>query len=192
MKPFFSVITPSLQRQSLIKCCQSVTTQSYDSWEQIVQIDCTEINKEIFAQIDHSQRWVYLCGERHGHYGNHCRHIAWEKTTGEYLVMLDDDNFLAHKDTLRDIAKRLEAAQYPDFAIFPIHRHGSIFFNDPPGLCQTDTANVVVKRDIGRWPDIEAREADGHWVDALKAKYKYAAFPNVRPIIIMEYSSNGI
>jgi hypothetical protein len=81
----------------------------------------------------------------------------------------------------------------PDWAIFPIHRHGSYFFNDPPGLCMTDTLNVVVKREIGRWPDIQAREADGHFVEALKASHpNYASFPHFRPIGVMEYSSNGI
>lgn len=188
----FSIVTPTLQRESLVRCCESVDAQSLkDGWEHIVMVDCEEIDKDIFAKIDHPQRWVYQCEKPHRNYGNTCRHNAWEKATGTYLVMLDDDNVLNGPFALASIAEHLETAGYPDWAIFPIVRHGWYFFNDPPGLCMTDTLNAVVKREIGRWPDIPDYTADGHWVEALKAKYPYVAFPNTQPIGIMERSNQG-
>jgi len=190
----FSIITPSLQRESLLQCCQSVTIQQYVDWQHIVALDCAseDINHNLLGLIQHPQRIVLCCGQKFGNYGNHARWVAWEKATGDVCLFLDDDNTMCSNHALFDIATALESAGLPDFAIFPIHRHGRVFFNDPPGMCMTDSANVVVKREIGRWPDIEAREADGHLVDALKAKYSYVAFPNVDPIILMEHSSNGI
>jgi hypothetical protein len=118
--------------------------------------------------------------------------MAWDKATGDYLLYLDDDNMMAHPTALREIHDALVRESLPDWALFPIHRHGSKFLLLPPGLCMTDTANIVVKRGIGRWPNIEAREADGHMVEQFKANYAYSAFPNLTPIVVMERSSNGV
>lgn len=191
-KPFFSIVTPTLERPSLVRCCESVNTQSYASWEHIVAVDAEFVNEDLHSRIDHPQRYVFACGQRFGHFGNHARWLAWEHARGRYLVMLDDDNYLYHPDALSDIADCLASDSYPDWAIFPIHRHGSVFLLLPPGMCMTDTMNVVVKRELGRWPDIEAREADGVWTEELKKRYAYSAFPDVRPIGMMERSSNGI
>jgi hypothetical protein len=192
----FTIITPTLQRESLVRCCDSVDGQNFASWQHIVMVDDANKNRDLCMRIKRNdemeRRWVHKCGRRHGHFGNRCRHDAWLGAMGEYLVMLDDDNLMFHEGALADIDRCLTSAGEPDFALFPVHRHGSVFLMEPPGLCRTDTANVVCKREIGRWPDIEAREADGHWVEALKEKYSYVSFPDVAPIILMEYSSNGV
>jgi glycosyltransferase involved in cell wall biosynthesis len=193
MTPFFSIITPSLQRESLVRCCDSITSQiAAPLWEHIVIIDNAIVDADIIAKCLHSNRLFLSCGTRHNNFGNTCRHAAWERATGTYCLYVDDDNYLAHPDVLADIGAAVLGASFPDWAIFPIHRHGSIFFYNPPGLCFTDTLNIVVKREIGRWPDIAAREADGHFVEKLKTLHpNYVAFPDVRPIGVMEYSSNG-
>jgi|ERR1700722_687419 len=191
MSPFFSIITPSLQRQSLLRTCESIDKQTYfGRFEHIIMIDQDVIDKELFAKIDQPYRFVYQCPNHHGNYGNRCRYDAWKHASGDMLWYMDDDNYLVDDRILEDMAAILKDVEC--FAILPIMRHGRWFFNDPPGLCMTDTMNVVCRRTIGRWPDIEAREADGHWVEALKANYPYTAFPQFRPIGVMEYSSNGI
>lgn len=189
-----TLITPSLQRESLVRCCQSIDSQVYSSWQHVIALDCAleDVNADLLSRIQHPQRIIFCCGQKFGNYGNHARWVAWEKATGDYLAMADDDNMLYSDHALTDIAASLESANLPDFAIFPIHRHGRWFFNDPPGMCMTDSANVVVKREIGRWPDIASREADGVLVEELKKNYSYAAFPNVDPIVLMEHSSNGL
>lgn len=181
-------------RESLVQCCQSVDSQQHEDWQHVIALDCApeDINDSLLVQVQHPKRFIFCCGKKYGHYGNHARWMAWEKTKGDYLLALDDDNELFHVNALADIACSLESANLPDFAIFPIHRHGRIFFNDPPGMCMTDSMNLVVKRHVGRWPDIESREADGYFVEALKYKYKYATFPNVEAIGLMRKSSNGI
>lgn len=191
----FSIITPSLSRESLVLCCQSIDQQTYqDGWQHVVALDCSpdEVNDALIDRIQHPQRIVFCCGHKFGNYGNHARWMAWERATEDYQIFCDDDNAMYSDHALADIAAALESTNLPDFSIFPIHRHGRIFFNDPPGMCMTDSANVVVKREIGRWPDIVSREADGHLVEALKSQYSYAAFPNAEPIILMEKSSDGI
>jgi len=194
MPPFISIITPTLQRESLIHCCRSVDDQSFGQWEHIVVADSDQTDYVLWDwhQIRDERRLLMRSSRVARRWGNFQRWQGWEWAAGDYLLYLDDDNTFARQDALSDIAAFLESTHYPDWAVFPIMRHGRWFFNDPPGMCMTDTANVVVKRELGRWPDIEAREADGVLVEELKAKYKYAAFPECKPIIVMEKSSNGI
>lgn len=187
----FSIVTPTLQRESLIRCCQSVDQQTYADWEHLVQVDSSEFNMEIIEQVEGPQRFIAHDRSHHGHYGNHARALACDAAAGDYFVWLDDDNYMADPVALQRIERYLESAHFPDWALFPIHRHGSVFLLQPPGMCMTDSANMVVKREIGRWPDIEAREADGVLAERLKA-YPYVAFPQCAPIIVMEKSSNGI
>src|ERR1700733_5029981 len=128
MSPFFSVIVPTLQRESLVRCCNSVLAQTFTEWEMIIQVDAERINEELFNRISPTRKiWVEECGVHHSNYGNTCRHLAWERATGEYLVMLDDDNEMFHPDALQDIHDALETDNWPDWALFPIHRHGSVF-----------------------------------------------------------------
>lgn len=186
----FSIITPTILRPSLVACIESVTRQTHQDWEHLIRIDR---NADAPSLPSADERRIYsLCMDEHHNFGNTCRHDVWVHATGDYLVMLDDDNVLAYPDVLRDLATALEFMAFPDWAIFPIMRHGHRFFNDPPGLCMTDTANVVVKREIGRWPDMPDYTADGHWVEALKREHpNYASFPNVAPIVVMETSGRG-
>jgi hypothetical protein len=189
--PFFSIITPSLQRESLVRLCRSVEANPEYLWEHIVALDSPTPDWGLIAKCAHPNRNFLFCGERHGHYGNHARVMACDAATGNYFVWADDDNYFAYENVLHDMAMALESAGNPPFALFPIMRHGSYFLYDPPGMCRTDSANIVVKRDIGRWPDIEAREADGVLVERLRDNYPYVSFPDFKPIIVMEHSSNG-
>lgn len=192
MRPFFSIITPTVQRESLIRCFKSVLSQTFDSWEMIIQVDSDTIDEQLFSRISPTRKiWVEECGLRHNNYGNSCRHKAWERATGEWIWYLDDDNYLSDTRILEDMASALEGIEEP-FAIFPILRHGRLFFYDPPGCCYVDTMQMVVKREIGRWPNIVAREADGNFCDELKAAHPYKSFPGFRCVGVMEYSSNGI
>jgi glycosyltransferase involved in cell wall biosynthesis len=190
--PFFSIITPTLQREELERCCRSVTEQSFTGWEHLLVIDCDSINLPLWEKVDHAQRGYLHCEKPHRNWGNSCRASGWAFASGEYVLYLDDDNYLHDKFALERIHDALKLTAFPDWAIFPIHRHGWWFFNDPPGMCMTDTANLVVKREIGAWPDIEAREADGVLVEQLKEKCPYKAFPACEPIVVMEKSSGGV
>ena len=194
MTPFFSIITPTIQRESLVRCCDSVDSQSFRNWEHIVAIDAPLLNLPLLSKCDNSagkRLWLTL-GAHYSNWGNTPRHKAWNFCGGTYLLYLDCDNYLANPDALAEIASYLIAAEYPSWALFPIHRHGSIFLLDPPGLCRTDTANIVVKREIGQWPDIPEREADGYFTEHLLAHHPYRSFPRCQPIITMEKSSGGV
>lgn len=174
----YTIITPTVQRESLLKTCESVTNQTCTEWQHIVMVDC-EVGLPILSAITHPQRLIVKCPKAHHNGGNTCRHTAWELAQGEYVYYLDDDNFLADERVLED----LKIVTTP-WSLFPILRHGFRFFYDPPQPCYVDTGNVIARRDIGRWPDIEAYCSDGVWVEGLK-QYPYQAFPDFRPIMVM-------
>lgn len=184
----FTIITPTLQRRSLIKTCRSVDQQSCTDWQHIVVVDRPRLKRSLLAEIAHPQRLIIKCPFPHRNYGNTCRHNAWRQAEGDYCLMLDDDNYLADERILEDIAATL--ADEPRWALFPILRYGRRFFNDPPGERKTDTANVVAQRDIARWPDISDYTADGKWVEGLKA-YPHKSLPHFRPIVDMPIQSKG-
>lgn len=190
-RPMFTLVTPSLQRQSLIRCCDSVDIQSYTSWQHVIVLDVETRDEELLEKIAHPQRLIIQCGTPHRDFGNTCRRNAWHAAEGDNLAWVDDDNEMAHPDALRDMEKVLRGSTF-EFSLFPIMRHGAWFFNDPPGLCMTDSANLVVRRDVGQWPDMRDYCADGHFAEALKVKYpNYGSFPNVAPIISVPVSSQG-
>lgn len=190
MKPVFTIITPSLQRDTLYRACASVDSQSLALWEHLVMLDVAEVNEAMFHAIYHPQRRVMQCDYPHRNYGNACRNRAWEMATGDWLLYLDDDNYLANPNVLQRISEALEG-RIEQWALFPITRHGQRFYRDPPGTCYVDTANMVIRREVGQWPDGPEYTMDGIFCERLKDKYPYAAFPDMEPIVVMEHSLEG-
>lgn len=174
----YTIITPTVLRDSLLKTCESVNVQTCADWQHIVMVDCAP-KPEMLERIEHPQRIIAFCDKPHHNGGNTCRHNAWELATGDMVFYLDDDNYLADERVLED----LKVVTTP-WALFPILRHGKRFMFDPPKPCYVDTGNVIARRDIARWPDIEAYCSDGVWVEGLK-QYPYQAFPDFRPIMVM-------
>lgn len=179
----FSIITPTLQRQSLRDTCASVDYQTYTDWEHLVRVDCDYLKLGLLHDIRHPQRTITQCERAHSNGGNTCRNEAYQAATGEYIIYLDDDNFLTDREILADIHAALMGANFPPFAIFPIDRLGGRFFSDPPRSCHTDTLNLVLHRTFAEWPDTTAYGSDGVLVEALMQRaVPYAAFPEFRSI----------
>lgn len=188
----FSIITPTLQRESLVGCCQSINYQTFQNWEHILFVDGEKPDWELIESCKiPSKRMFYHSAIRHNDYGNTPRHEAWKVATGDYVLYLDDDNYLADDDVLGDIAKNLQDSNGPDFAVFPILRHGQIFFTNLPRSCHIDTANLVIKREFAQWPKIPDYTADGIFAESLVRNHSFVAFADSRPIVIMEKSNEG-
>ena len=150
--PLFSIITPSLQRDSLVRTCQSLDEQRFPDFQHIVIIDCAERNEALIREIEDPRRLILQCPKPHRNGGNTCRHDAWEHATGEIVWHVDDDNFAASPVALEQIADAWYNTQDIDWMLFPIFRHGHLFYFDPPRPCYFDTGNAVVRRENARWP----------------------------------------
>jgi glycosyltransferase involved in cell wall biosynthesis len=187
----FTIITPTLQRKSLIETCESVNAQEVQ-WQHIVMVDCADLNRPILDAIAHPQRTIIQCSNPHKNGGNSCRHNAYPFITGDLVIYLDDDNTLADHRVLADIGFAMESAQMPAWGIFPILRLGSVFYSDPPRSCHTDTLNMVFRHDHALWPDTDAYGSDGVMLEGLIAcDVPYAAFPDFRPIAVLPKISFG-
>lgn len=192
VKPFFTVVTPTLQRESLVACCESVNAQTFaDGWHHVIMADVETLDHDLINRIAHPQRVIVKCDHPYRDWANTPRWLAWEHATGEYLAHVDDDNVLYSPTTLAEMHRALVEASFPNFAIFPIFRHGSVFYNFPPAVCMTDTGNIVVKREIGRWPKIPDSTSDGIFAVALYEKYGCVGFRQTKPIIHMRESHQG-
>lgn len=188
--PTFNIITPTIQRDSIVRCVESVLHQSFSSWEMLIQVDADRIDESLFARISPTRKiWVEECGEHHNNFGNTCRNLAWKRATGDWILYLDCDNYLADDHILGDLAITLSTV--PHWAIFPILRFGQRFFNDPPGNCHVDTSQMLIRREIAQWPDGPEYTMDGLFCEQLKLKYPYTAFPEMRPIVVMESAGRG-
>jgi glycosyltransferase involved in cell wall biosynthesis len=193
MSKFFSIITPSLLRQSLIRTCESVSSQTCDSWEHFVICDVEALDQELLKQIEHPQRTIIQCPHPHRDGGNTCRRSAWPLISGEWVFYLDDDNYIADVQVLTDIYAVLSPLpEIVQMGLFPITRLGGRFFADPPRSCHVDTMNFVLRREVAEWPDTNCYGSDGYLIDGLMAaQVKYAAFPDHRPIAILPKISYG-
>ena len=175
----YSIITPTILRESLLRACHSVDVQTCQDWEHIIMVDSGH-NDTLLEKIKHSQRHIFFCDMPHRNWGNTCRFNAYEKTQGDYLYSLDDDNYLADEKVLED----LKAVTKP-WAIFPIldckpvrgePRRNTLFYN-PPRRGQSDGGSILVRREIGRWPNALVGELtydlDGQHIERLSVTYPY-------------------
>lgn len=186
--PFISIITPTVQRDSLVDTCESVDCQTFRSYEHIV-IDDSAADRGVLAKLSREQRMFAMCLKPHRNGGNTCRHVAWLKARGTWVYHLDDDNALYSRTTLEEIANCIRDME-EKWALFPIFRLAERFFFDPPKPCYFDTGNAVVRREIARWPNIDGYASDAVWLEGLM-KYTYRSFPKSKPIMIMDEISQG-
>ena len=199
----YSIITPTLARESLVRTCESIDTQTDGDWEHLIAVDVPLIVRpDARALIDSlpkdSRRKIFRCGQAHRNFGNACRAAMWEKAQGDYVYFLDDDNILADSDVL----SRLRVVT-GEWALVPIWRAGVKFFQDPPAFARVDTANLVIRTQHARWPNIPndrpletgmnpAYPADWKLAERLlQQKIPYQAFPEMRPVAVMEKANWG-
>jgi glycosyltransferase involved in cell wall biosynthesis len=177
--PRYSIITPTVVRDSLSHTCASVDSQTCKDWEHLVIIDGID-DYYPPQEFSHPQRRVFHCAERHKNFGNTCRHDVWEYATGDYILYLDDDTYLADDNVL----ETLKSVTGP-WAIFPIEKtwFTGFYFHCPPQKGFTDAGNMLIKREFGRYPDIENYEADGILAESLRQAFPYEVLLT-RPLLI--------
>jgi glycosyltransferase involved in cell wall biosynthesis len=182
---------PTLVRSTLTRAVNSIISQTNKDWELLLCVDTPLIfNKEKTDRLNGLPKddriKIYRCGKQHGDYGNHCRHQAHDRAKGDYVLFLDDDDYLADDrilETLEQVTKL--------WAVFPIMRCGNLWFCDPPGLCKTGNGMYIYRRFLGlKYPDTSDYTADGALVEQLKA-FPYQSLGHERPLMIYEQRGLG-
>ena len=186
----YSLITPTLVRNSLKRLCDSIDSQTDTDWEHLVVLDC-ELSREQWAIIDsikHPQRRIIRCMKTHPKdFGNAARREAFDLATGDYILQIDDDDYYADDkvfETLRCVTK--------PWAAFPVLAFGKRCHRKPPALYLTGSAMFMYRRDTGcKFPDNADYSADGQLVEELKSKFEYETLDDCRELVIYEKANHG-
>jgi glycosyltransferase involved in cell wall biosynthesis len=185
----FSIVTPTLCRESLLSACRSVNSQTFTDYEHLVSVDLPSITprqQEILDTVSHPQRKLFSCGTCHNNYGNTCRRAAIARASGSYVVFLDDDDRFV-PDTLEILAKTVTRP----WAVYPLLRGGRPYRGE-----QGFFANgmLCVSRALAQsvpYPEGAGYCEDSKWADDL---YRAAGSPQrveTKPLYIFN-TSGGI
>ena len=96
-----SIITPTYNRsKKLDRAIQSVLRQSYEDFEMIIVDDCSSDDTEVVVAENSDTRIRYIKLEKNTGGAMVPRQIGLEASTGEYIAVLDDDDFWTDDDKL--------------------------------------------------------------------------------------------
>jgi glycosyltransferase involved in cell wall biosynthesis len=138
----FTIITPTVLRETLLRTCKSVDDQSYGEWQHVVMVDrpmelLTDGQQDLLKRLAHARREVRFCPQPHKDFGNTCRKNAVDYAHGDYILYMDDDDYYL-PGALEEIRKGIAGiSPAPVWGVFPILRYGQIFFRIPPGPSAT-------------------------------------------------------
>jgi len=193
----FTIITPTVVRETLLRTCRSVDEQQYANWQHVVMVDrpeelVTEDQRGLLARVSHSQREVRFCPQPHRDCGNSCRRDAIDHARGDYVLYIDDDDYYlpwALEEIQRGIAALSPA---PVWGVFPILRFGQLFFRIPPGHSSTCNNQFFHQPRAGgqelRYPNA-GYCADGEFVEWLRRDFPYACLNPGRPLAVVDQSN---
>lgn len=90
----FSIIIPIYNVENYLrKCLDSVASQTYNNFEVITVIDkCDDNSEKIADEYINKYNWTKLYEERTGL--AKARNIGIQKAIGDYIVLLDSDDYL--------------------------------------------------------------------------------------------------
>jgi len=188
----YTIITPTICRPSLARLCESVDRQTQADWEHLVVVDLprqkmSQRQREIITSIPgRDNRIFHHCDAAHKNYGHTCRHQSWAHAMGEYILYVDDDDYLADDRVLEALNSVTQL-----WAVFPVIKYGKTWLNLPPGVGATGTGMFLHRREIGRWPNSDLYEADGLFATELAQKYQYQVLDS-RPLVVQPASSRGV
>jgi len=155
----FGIITPTYRRKLLLKLfIRNVRSQSYPSWDLCIVHDGEDeaIRCMVNEYAARDPRLHYLeTPNRANNFGVTPRLLGMTQGFSgrgcDYLVFWDDDNYFYH-NALRNIARSLSAANYPDVLLVPIYYGDRILPADKPASAlekaELDAANLVVRYDL--------------------------------------------
>ena len=155
----FGIITPTYRRELLLKLfIRNVRSQSYGYWDLCIVHDGQDeaIRSMLNKYAARDPRLHYLeTPNRANNFGVTPRLLGMTQGLSargcDYLVFWDDDNYFYH-NALRNIARSLSAANYPDLLLVPIYYREKILPADKPasalGETELDAANLVVRYDL--------------------------------------------
>ena len=109
-----SAIIVTHNRLPLLKrAVKSVENQTYDNIELIVVDDASDDGTNIYGDelIKRGYKYLYIDKE-HSKGGNHARNVGIKNSTGEYIALLDDDDYWKSYKTEKQVNYLNEHPEY--------------------------------------------------------------------------------
>lgn len=186
----YTIITPTLLRDTLPRLCTSIDRQTCVDWEHVVMVDVdrrdiSDHHREMLSTVEHPQRKVAVCEQAHRNTGNTCRRNAYAHAHGDYLLYIDDDNYLADNNVLETLERVTEPV-----CLFPLLFQGKQGPVLPVKVGSSDGNQLMVRREIGIWPESDSRAADGDLIVDLTAQHPYEVYTE-RPLVVYEFARHG-
>lgn len=115
IKPLMSIVLPvyNVQEEYLRECIESVQRQYYTNWQLCIADDCSTMPhiKVILEEYRKKNPKILVTYRSENGHISACSNTALEMVTGEYVVLLDNDDILADF-ALYEVVKVLN--QYPN------------------------------------------------------------------------------
>lgn len=192
-----TIITATICRQDLIRCMDTIDSQTYGNWEHIIVVDGEDkYNDDIFKNRLSSKRKLIVLSEGFNNVGNTPRHVASYSATGDYIMYMDEDDCYytneAFEQIVKGIHQKSENGILPDWGIFKALRFGGEFFNFPPGHSMTTNNQFFHKPKIkDKWIRYTTRNsycADGELIEDLKLLSEPVKIETEDPIVFIDVS----
>jgi glycosyltransferase involved in cell wall biosynthesis len=176
----FSIITPTIGRDTLLKTCETIDQQTCPDWEHLVIFDGPEQEVEVFKKIEHPQRKIIFSGHNFRDFGHTLKFLAYDLTKYDHIMYIDDDDYY-HLECLETIKQNIDPEI--EFFFFPALWCGRLFMELPPRRNFTLSCQYVHRKKdrFGspiRFPpggplDGFDYEQDSWWIGEMAKKYPY-------------------
>ena len=145
----YSFITPTYKRYKTLKrCIDSVLSQIYDNWEMLICSDGFDNKVKNIIELYNDNRITYSFTEPTNFFGSHQRNSLLNKTTGDYVIFLDDDNYI-YDNHLKIINENIDNSDILIYHInFENYEYSVIPLENKIEHRKIDTLNFVVKREL--------------------------------------------
>lgn len=193
-----TIVTATICRTSLVKCCESVDNQTYKNYLHILMVDGDAHHPVLDYVIYNTSRVIAYTGKKYGVMGARTKRACLASNIPDdnsYLIYLDDDNYLYNNNSLHTLNEKLEESKC-DFGIFPIAREmmNDIFMPQEIKL-GIDTGNFTHKRVINeervKYTDFNEEGDDYVFCTELAKIATPVFFNNCQPIINFTSRSYG-
>lgn len=168
---FFTIITPTINRTTLIQTCDSIDAQECKEWEHLIISDGCAVTH--ISKANEEKRRIVIT-PRTNNYGNSQRHLGSQLAKGKYLLYLDDDDYYITPKALVRIKNHIVRSNHPPFGVFPALRLNQRFFHIPPGASRTVSCQFFVSYGH-KWTEVEANDqdygVDGRYIQSLVDQY---------------------
>jgi len=143
----YSFITPTYNRHKSLKLAiESVLSQKHQNWEMLICCDGEDKIVENMIKSFNDVRIIYYFTKPTNFFGTHQRNFLLDKTSGDYVIFLDDDNII-YPNYLEVINQKIDDSDMLVYRIdYEDYEFNVLPIENKIEHRRIDTLNFVVKK----------------------------------------------